>query len=170
MNQYLYIREPNHSDEAIFLSMTAASLTLHQPWVTAPLNHEAFMAYLERLQQPNQKSYWLFKDPQTLLGVFNVNEIVRGCFQSAYLGFYANAAFAGQGYMSQGLKLVLKVVFEDLGLHRIEANIQPDNTQSIVLVQKNGFQKEGYSPRYLKINDVWKDHERWALTREDWKL
>lgn len=70
--------------------------------------------------------------------------------------------------MSAGLKLVLHSVFTELKLHRLEANIQPGNIKSIQLVQSNGFKKEGYSPRYLKIQDEWRDHERWAITYENW--
>ena len=70
--------------------------------------------------------------------------------------------------MSAGLKLLFSKAFEELKLHRIEANIQPENLGSIKLVEHHGFKKEGYSPRYLKINDTWCDHERWAITYEDW--
>ena len=66
------------------------------------------------------------------------------------------------------LKLVMNKAFTELGLHRLEANIQPDNNDSIILVKHNGFRKEGFSPRYLRINDKWSDHERWAITKEDW--
>jgi GrpB-like predicted nucleotidyltransferase (UPF0157 family) len=69
--------------------------------------------------------------------------------------------------MSAGLKLVLANVFNDLKLHRIEANIQTDNVQSIQLIQKNGFRYEGFSPRYLKIDNEWRGHEHWAMTYED---
>lgn len=69
--------------------------------------------------------------------------------------------------MSAGLKLVLKKVFNELQLHRLEANIQPENMTSIWLVKKNGFRYEGFSPRYLKINNIWCGHERWAMTVED---
>jgi ribosomal-protein-alanine N-acetyltransferase len=58
-------------------------------------------------------------------------------------------------------------VFGDLGLHRVEANIQPGNTRSIGLVQRLGFEKEGFSRRYLKVGGEWRDHERWALLAED---
>ncbi len=101
-----------------------------------------------------------FDQHEHIVGVFNLSEIVRGFFQSAYLGFYAVADYAGQGYMSAGLKLVLKKIFEEMDLHRLEANIQPNNHRPIHLVQKNGFRKEGYSPRYLKINNEWCDHVR----------
>ncbi len=70
--------------------------------------------------------------------------------------------------MSAGLKLVLKYSFEELKLHRIEANVQPENTQSINLVKKNKFRYEGFSPRYLKINNEWCGHEHWAITFEEY--
>jgi ribosomal-protein-alanine N-acetyltransferase len=70
--------------------------------------------------------------------------------------------------MRTGLGLVLDEAFGSLGLHRVEANIQPENQASIRLVQKCGFRREGFSPRYLKIVGQWRDHERWALLTEEW--
>ncbi len=102
------------------------------------------------------------------MGVVNLNEIVRGSFQSAYLGYYAFRPHAGQGYMTEGLALVLRHTFRGLGLHRLEANIQPANRQSRELVRRLGFRREGFSPRYLKIGGRWRDHERWAIVRETW--
>ncbi len=104
-----------------------------------------------------------------LVGVINVNEIVRGTFQSGYLGYYAFLPHAGRGYMDEGLRLVLRRAFGELHLHRVEANIQPDNRPSLALVRRLGFRREGLSPRYLKIAGRWRDHERWALLAEEWK-
>lgn len=115
-----------------------------------------------------KKSYLVFNENNDLVGVFNLNEIVRGYFQNAYLGFYGVINFSNQGYMSAGLKLVVNKVFNDLKLHRIEANIQPSNEKSIFLVKSNRFRYEGFSPRYLKINNEWCGHERWAMTYEDY--
>lgn len=97
------------------------------------------------------------------MGAINLNEIVRGNFQSAYVGYYVGSLYAGQGYMQEALKLVIDYAFHNMGLHRLEANIQPANTASIALVKRCGFHKEGFSPRYLKINGTWRDHERWAI-------
>ncbi|ERL60968.1 GNAT family N-acetyltransferase [Piscirickettsia salmonis] len=98
-----------------------------------------------------------------LIGVFNISEIVRGCFQSAYLGYYAFEPFANQGYMTQGLRLLVEHAFNTLKLHLLEANIRPENNASSKLVKKVGFQKEGYSPNYLYLDGAWRDHERWAI-------
>jgi [ribosomal protein S5]-alanine N-acetyltransferase len=77
--------------------------------------------------------------------------------------------FAGQGYMREGLELELRRAFLSPRLHRIEANIQPENHASIALARGAGFQREGFSPRYLKISGRWRDHERWAILAEDWR-
>jgi ribosomal-protein-alanine N-acetyltransferase len=71
--------------------------------------------------------------------------------------------------MTAGLRLVISRAFRTYGLHRLEANVQPDNLPSIAIVQRLGFRLEGYSPRYLRISGRWRDHERWALTVEDWR-
>ncbi|MDP1574401.1 MAG: GNAT family N-acetyltransferase [Coxiellaceae bacterium] len=161
------IREPTLQDETAFLSAMQKSISLHHPWVKAPLTSEEFHAYIKRSQQDNQKCFLILKDSQ-IAGVFNISEIVRGCFHNAFLGFYAISGFENQGIMSAGLKLILRAIFEEIQLHRIEANIQPENTQSINLVKKNKFRYEGFSPRYLKIDNQWRGHEHWVLTYEEY--
>ena len=110
---------------------------------------------------------WL-KEPRELVGVVNLDEIVHGCFLSAYLGYYAFVPHAGVGLMKEGLAQVITHAFDVMKLHRLEANIQPGNRPSKALVKKLGFRREGLSPRYLKINGRWRDHERWAILSEDW--
>jgi ribosomal-protein-alanine N-acetyltransferase len=106
-------------------------------------------------------------EDRAIAGVLNINNIVHGSFRSAALGYYAFAPFDGRGYMAEGLGLVLRRAFGELGLHRLEANIQPGNERSIALVRTAGFRLEGYSPRMLKIGGRWRDHERWAILAED---
>lgn len=164
---HVFIRELTIEDKEAFISAMQGSQSLHHPWIKTPTTAKEFDEYFQRYQQPNQKSFLVCNEAKNIVGVFNISEIVRGLFQNAYLGFYAVADFAGQGYMSTGVKLVLAKIFHELQLHRIEANIQPDNTQSIQLVKKHGFRCEGFSPRYLKINNEWRGHEHWVMTYED---
>ena len=102
------------------------------------------------------------------MGVCNLSQIFLGNFKSAYLGYWIGAIFAGQGYMTEALDLALSYAFETLRLHRVEANIQPENGDSKALVMRIGFRMEGFSPRYLKVAGRWQDHERWAIRREEW--
>jgi len=103
-----------------------------------------------------------------LAGAININEIVRGSFRSGYLGYYAFVPHNRRGYMTTGLRTVVSRAFRQLRLHRLEANIQPDNEASRRLVKRLGFKLEGFSPRYLKIAGKWRDHERWAVTAGNW--
>ena len=164
----IVLREPHAQDETVFVSTMKNSRDFHFPFITAPSTSEEFQIYLNKSKQKSEQYYIAWNGNQQIIGVFNISTIMRGVFKSAYLGYYASVEYAGKGLMSQALQLVLKEIFTTLDLHRIEANIQPTNTASIKLATKAGFFKEGFSPRYLKINGIWQDHFRFALTFEDW--
>jgi ribosomal-protein-alanine N-acetyltransferase len=164
-----YLRAPRPSDRDAFLRLVRASRDLHRPWVYAPETPREFAAFLSRSADATGRCFLVCRqEDDALAGVYNLSQIARGFFESAYLGYYAFAPTAGQGLMADGLELVLRHTFRKLKLHRLEANIQPDNERSKRLVERAGFRYEGYSPRYLKIGGRWRDHERWAITREDW--
>jgi ribosomal-protein-alanine N-acetyltransferase len=152
-----------------FLSAVAWSRKLHRHWAHPPKTADEFSGFLKRIRGKAHIGYWVCTEDGELAGVINITEIVRGCFCSAYLGYYAFVPHAGRGYMRRGLSAVLAKAFGPHKLHRLEANIQPDNDASRHLLQRLGFRLEGFSPRYLKIAGRWRDHERWAMTIEDWK-
>lgn len=169
MADRVFIRPPRRSDEKGYLAGVRSSRELHQPWVFLIASSNAFRKRLEQAKSPRNASFFVFRsDSGALVGAVDLSEIVRGCFQSAYLGYYAFAPHAGQGLMREGLTHVVHLAFGRMGLHRLEANIQPGNAASIALVRTLGFTKEGYSRRYLKVGRKWEDHERWAILAEDW--
>ena len=151
-------------DQDDFLAAVAASRALHRPWVNPAASPELFQAFAARMQGPVNLGF-VVRRPETrqLVGFIEVTNIVRGVFQSAYLGYYAFAGHERQRLMTQGLRQLVKHAFSELRLHRLEANIQPENLASIALVRAAGFVHEGYSQRYLKIRGRWRDHERWAI-------
>lgn len=153
----------------VFLAAVRRSKKLHGRWVAPPKTELSFETYVRARQGPNSHGYLVFTQQGELAGSINLNEIARGLFQNAFLGYYAFAPRAGCGHMSAGLAEVIRIAFGRHRLHRLEANIQPGNAASIALVKRQGFRLEGYSPRYLKIAGRWRDHERWALTREEWR-
>jgi len=158
------IRHPTPADMRMFLAAVRRSKALHHPWISAPDTPAKYHAYLKRMVAPLNYGFLVCRTTdQALVGVINLSNIVHGAFKSGYLGYYAFAGFEQQGYMTQGLKAVVRHSFKTLKLHRLEANIQPGNEASIRLAVSCGFHKEGYSPRYLKINGRWRDHERWAI-------
>jgi [ribosomal protein S5]-alanine N-acetyltransferase len=166
----VYLRAPGRRDQHEFIFLMRASRSFHRPWATAPTDEERFAAYLADSRRPDFEAMLVCREQDdAIVGFFNLSQIARGYFQSAYLGYAVAKRFAGQGYMRAGIELVLRHAFINLRLHRIEANIQPDNRASIALASGAGFRREGFSPRYLKIGGRWRDHERWAILAEEWR-
>jgi ribosomal-protein-alanine N-acetyltransferase len=166
----IYLRRPRQSDAGPFCAAVRRSGAIHRAWVRAPATPRAFAALLARCRKPDFACVLVCRsEDDALVGVFDLSQIFRGIMQSAYLGYYALAPYARHGYMTEGLELTLRYAFRVLKLHRVESNIQPANQRSIALVRRAGFTHEGYSRRYLKIGGRWRDHERWALVREDWR-
>lgn len=168
-SQRVRIRTGSQADEPEFLAAVERSRSLHHPWVQPPTTSESYRDYLARHQDPRGAAFFIWLgDPDALVGVVNLSEIVLGGFRSAYLGYYAFVPYAGLGLMKDGLSQVITHAFDVMKLHRLEANIQPGNRPSKALVNKLGFCREGFSPRYLKIAGRWRDHERWAILSENW--
>lgn len=164
------LRRPTLGDAEEFLRAVRRSRSLHKGLVSPPSDRARFREYVNGLRNHNREGFLvLADDPDGIAGIINVSEIVRGLFQSAYLGYYAFVPYAGRGVMRDGLRQAIQYCFSDLKLHRLEANIQPGNQRSISLVKSLGFRLEGYSPDYLKICGRWRDHERWAILAREWQ-
>ncbi len=147
-----------------------ASEAFHRPWNYPPTTDHAFARLLARVADERYESLFVRRLSDTaLVGYFNISEIIRGSFQSAFVGYGAVSEHAGRGYMTEGLELVLEHAFGALALHRLEANIQPANVRSIALVRRCGFTHEGFAPSFLKIDGRWRDHERYAIRAERWR-
>ena len=163
------LRQPRAGDLAEYTALARRSRRFHAGLALPARTAADFEVVLRRSRADDYESRLLIRmDDDALLGAATLSQIFRGGFQNAYLGYWIGAPHANQGYMTEGLKLMLDEAFRELRLHRLEANIQPQNEASRRLVQKLGFRLEGYSPRYLKIGGRWRDHERWAILKEEW--
>ena len=164
----VFLRYPTARDRDEFLRRVHASRKLHGRWVSGPDDADEFAAWLRRAKTADRESLLVCREEDgAIAGVYNISQIFYGPLRSAYLGYYAFEPYAGRGYMREGMPMVLRHAFGPLGLHRLEANIQPGNGPSIALVSGAGFRLEGLSPRYLKIAGRWRDHERWAILAEE---
>ncbi len=169
----VYVRVPRPEDEKPYLAAVRRSLDHIRPWNPISADPAEFRAWLDRLERGELVSYLIVnREDDGLVGVCNVANIVRRRFQNATLGYNAFLPYAGTGRMTEGMRLVVDRCFapepEGLGLHLLEINVQPDNLRSIALARRLGFRYEGFSPRMLYINGAWRDHERFALTAEEW--
>ncbi len=156
------------ADQDEFCSLVQVSAELHHPFMQLPATAQEFQAWMRRFDDGTNRGFLIrVLDTGATAGTININSIIRGRYQGASLGYAAFAPSAGQGYMTEGLTLILRHAFDDLRLHRLEANVRSANKSSLALVQRLGFRYEGVSPAYLYINGAWRDHERWAITAPD---
>ena len=162
------LRELVLADREAFLEMVRDSRDLHRPWTYPPERADQFDDLVSRTVRDDFACLvTTLVGNGEMVGIFTISQIVRGYFQSAYLGYYASARQAGKGLMGESMVLVLDHAFGPLALHRLEANIQPGNQPSIALARGAGFRLEGFSPRYLLIGGQWRDHERYAITVDE---
>jgi ribosomal-protein-alanine N-acetyltransferase len=170
VGEKILLRRPTLQDLEEFITLNRASTRLHRSLVSPPTKSEEFHDFLKRCGRGDCECFLICRtEDSAVVGTINLSQIFRGGFQNAYLGYYLGERYARRGYMTEALRLMLRYAFSELKLHRVEANIQPDNLASIALVRRAGFVLEGYSRRYLKICGRWRDHERWALIAEDWR-
>ena len=113
------------------------------------------------------KLHLFLKKENKLIGSISLSNIVYGPFLSCFLGYKLHKDYLKKGYMSEALEKIINIAFDEFKLHRIEANIIPKNIASQKLVQKFGFENEGLSKKYLKINGVWEDHYHYVLLNKD---
>ena len=103
-----------------------------------------------------------------VIGTVALSNVVRGPWQNATLGYKVAPAVNGRGHATAAVRLAIERAFGELGLHRVQAAVRPENTASLRVVTKAGLREEGFAPRYLHIDGAWRDHVLFAVTVEEW--
>ena len=166
----VFLERPTRRREAEFLRCVRRSRLLHAGFLSPPATPAAYRAYVSVLRRKDQEAFLVvLVESGDLAGVVTIDDIARGSFQCACIGYYSFAPHAGRGFMREGVQLAIRRCFRELRLHRLEANIQPANRRSIALVASLGFRREGLAQRFAKVAGRWRDHERWALLADDWR-
>lgn len=157
------------------LDFVVRNYEFHRPW--DPLVSESFFTFAaqqerlhndEKLRQNDLTvRLWMFAYDDThceqVIGYLSFANIIRGAFQSCHLGYKIDYRMTNKGLMTEALREAIRFAFEELRLHRIEANIMPRNMPSRRVVAKLGFENEGLARQYLKINGVWEDHLHYVI-------
>jgi ribosomal-protein-alanine N-acetyltransferase len=104
----------------------------------------------------------------SIVGQCTLSGITRGVFQAAHLGYGLDHRFVGRGLMGEALRTVIDYAFYQMNLHRIMANTMPSNERSLRLLERLGFEREGYARNYLYLAGAWRDHVLMALTNTNW--
>ena len=177
----IYLRAPIEADREAFVALRRASAKSLGPWeprmgeAEEQFGDQSFDRLLGRRESESDKPFLVCRaSDDEMVGYVGLAQIFRGPFRSCVVGYWIGDPYLGRGYGAAGVRACLHTAFAHeseggLGLHRVEANIIPTNEASLAVVGRIGMRKEGYSPRYLEIDGEWRDHERWAITVEDWK-
>ncbi|WMJ24383.1 GNAT family protein [Paludicola sp. MB14-C6] len=146
---FLQVTEPKHPND--FVTLATQKVILKQDWI--------------QFQYQTGVRYWIFQkeNPERIIGLVGINNIIMGPFQSGYVAYKCHKNELNKGYITEALEKLIFIAFHDLGLHRLEANIMPRNVQSLRVVEKLHFEKEGLAKSYLKINGKWEDHIHFVL-------
>lgn len=162
------VRPLTGNDAPTFLALAEESFRFHQKWIKLPTDPDAFERYLSKFDDENAFCF-VVCDEDTIVGSVSLTGIEREPYYRGRLGYGVFERYAKMGYMSFGLERVIRLAFENFKLHRLEADIQPENDPSKRLIKKMGFTCEGISHKFICINGEWIDHERWALTLDEWR-
>ncbi|WP_432664552.1 GNAT family protein [Wukongibacter baidiensis] len=141
-----------------------------EEFYTEEFHRKQLQDELIKIKEGKLFKVWIFeksdKNFEKVLGSIALSEIIMGCFCSCFIGYKLDKDKVNKGYMTEALKRVIQYAFDELGLHRIEANIIPKNGPSLKVVEKVGFYNEGTAKKYLRINGVWEDHIHMVIRNE----
>lgn len=149
----------------------------HQPWspiappsfFTREYQYQRIMLYLEANRRGGEYRFVIVPsdDDESIIGSVNLVAIERGVFLNGRFGYSIDNEWEGQGVMTSALALAVDFAFDDLELHRLEANVMPRNIGSRRVLEKCGFRRVGFSQKMVMINGVWEDHDMYALVIDD---
>ncbi|MFP6747956.1 MAG: GNAT family protein [Alphaproteobacteria bacterium] len=172
----MFLRAPQLSNWSEWARLRAASRDFLTPWEPTRLEDELTKtAYRRRLRRYARDArdgvgyaFFIFRqEDDCLMGGITLSNVRRGVTQSCSMGYWMGQQYAGQGLMQDGVTTSLPFVFDELGLHRLEAACLPGNEASITVLLRTGFQKEGFARKYLRINGKWSDHVLFAMLQSD---
>ncbi|MBK9250112.1 MAG: GNAT family N-acetyltransferase [Ignavibacteria bacterium] len=137
-----------------------------EEFYTQEFQDAKFLEYLALNAQGIAYKFGIFIGDM-LIGIINLNAVERGVFQNGRFGYSIDADYAGKGITTAALRIAIDFAFAALDLHRLEASIMPRNVRSQRVLEKCGFTKFGFSPKYLFINGQWEDHDNYMILRKD---
>lgn len=171
------LRHPQASDYDAWAKLRDQSRAHLQPWeptwgpdeLTRASFRRRLSRYAQEIREDRGYPYWVLSPAGQLMGGCTLSNVRRGVSQTATLGYWMGAQYAGKGLMTAAVRTLLAHSFGGLGLHRVEAACLPVNEASKKVLLKAGFAEEGFARKYLKIDGEWRDHLLFGIVEEDWR-
>lgn len=171
----VWLRAPAMGDYVAWAELRALSREHLKPWEPEwprdELSRGSFRRRLRHYQREARDdlgySYFIFNQDDRLIGGISLSNVRRGVTQAASLGYWLGLPHVRRGRMTASVQALVHHAFFRLKLHRVEAASQPHNAASIAVLERCGFQREGFARQYLKINGAWQDHVLFATLASD---
>jgi ribosomal-protein-alanine N-acetyltransferase len=176
VGRLVYLRHPELKDFPEWSALRERSRAFLTPWEPTWAEDELTRAayryrlrrYADDIRDGRGYAFFAFrKEDDRLVGGLTLSRVQRGVAQMCSLGYWVGEPYQGRGYTTDGVRAAVTFAFEELGLHRVEAAVQPANTASRRVLSKAGFQEEGFARAYLKIAGAWCDHVLFGRVRDD---
>ncbi|WP_323959051.1 GNAT family N-acetyltransferase [Arthrobacter sp. JZ12] len=176
----IVLRPIRHRDKREWMQVRHRNIEWLAPWEASnpapggylPSYHEMVRALNSQVRTASALPFLITMRSQAssrpaIVGQLTVSGIVWGSALTATLGYWVDREHAGRGVAPTAVALVTDYCFWELGLHRMEINIRPENSASLRVVEKLGFRDEGVRKDYLHIAGSWADHRSFALTADE---
>ncbi|WP_395104702.1 GNAT family N-acetyltransferase [Actinomadura sp. SCN-SB] len=158
------LRRMSIEDRDEFVALAKDSIGLHRPWVSVPTSPQDYTEYVAGFDGVTGVGFVVcLRSTGQIVGFVSISRIERGAYERGVLGYGAFVPHQGNGYMTEAVRQAVRYGFGALRLHRLEADIQPGNVASMRVAAKAGLRREGLSRGLIRIDGVWRDHERWAI-------
>jgi ribosomal-protein-alanine N-acetyltransferase len=151
-----------------FLAAVESSKSLHTPWVKPPSTKSEFIAYLQNTVRPSRESFWVRSTlDSSLVGVIEVRSILPSVDDSGTISYFAFNPWSGCGLLREALTHFITFIFKSRKLRRLIADIEAENTKSLGLVFRLGFQQDGDVTKLL-TDGSFRNYQKWVIYADDW--
>ncbi|MEL6534996.1 MAG: GNAT family protein [Bacteroidota bacterium] len=173
----LLLQSPSEVSPSSMLAYATRNEVFFAPWLpkrhpdflTLPFQEKLLAARAQEMEAGREVTFYFSEQdtPHQIIGDLSFFGIIRGAMLSCLVGYKTDGNHLRQGYMREALQRGIDLVFDEMGLHRVEANIMPRNEPSVGLIKKLGFEYQGVAKRIIKINGVWEDHAQYVLLNQE---
>ena len=164
-----FLRQPVIEDYAAFVAWATGAVDCYSLWLELPVSPEAFQAYIHDCTTDSVRGFLIYdKHSNAIQGMVHLNNVYNGNFQNAFLGYCFKTTETSESTMGIVIRLVTHYALTKLKLHRLEVSVQLQHTKLMRALRTSDYRSEGVSPRLLKVGGRWRDHERFAVTAEEW--
>ncbi len=170
----LFLRDILESDfEALHEYGSDPQVVRFMPWgPNTEQDTREFIRKQSAAQKENPRTEYTLalvpKAEKRLIGTCSIR-IASPVHNQAEIGYATNRKYWNLGYVTEAVRRIIRFGFEELGMHRIFATCDPENTGSYRVMEKNGMQREGLLRENMQIHGRWRNSYLYSILEEEYR-